>query len=57
MEREVKRAIETEKGRDKERIEKWRLAKTTWKQGGREWGVRGLNVKERKELRERGGAK
>ena len=33
MERGVKRVAEAEKGRKKERVEKWRLAMTMWREG------------------------
>jgi hypothetical protein len=36
MGRRVKRVMETEKCREKERVEKWRLAMTTWREGGKE---------------------
>jgi hypothetical protein len=41
MRRGIKRVVEAEKGRKKERIEKWRLAMTMWREGDREWGERG----------------
>jgi hypothetical protein len=43
MGRGVKRVAEAEKGREKERVEKQRLAMATWRGwgGGREWGERG----------------
>jgi hypothetical protein len=48
MGRGVKRVVNTEKDRKRERVEKWRLAMTTlW--GG--WGKRGQYVRERQELR------
>ena len=46
MGRGVKRVAETEKGREKERIEKWGPAMTTWR---RELGVRGQEARERQE--------
>jgi hypothetical protein len=39
MGRGVKRVVETEKGREEERVEKWGPAMATWR-GGRELGVR-----------------
>jgi hypothetical protein len=41
MGRGVKRVAEAGKGREKEKVEKWRLAMKTWREGGREWGERG----------------
>jgi hypothetical protein len=40
MGRGVKKVVEAEKGREKEGVDKWRLAMTTWKEGVREWGKR-----------------
>ena len=37
----VKRVVEAEKGIEEEKVDKWRLATTTWKEGGSEWGKRG----------------
>ena len=34
MERGVKREVEAEKGRERERVEKQRLAMTMWREGG-----------------------
>jgi hypothetical protein len=34
MGRRVKRVVEAEKGREKERIEKWRPVMTTWREEG-----------------------
>jgi hypothetical protein len=34
MGRGVERVVEAEKGRQKERVDKWRLAMTTWREGG-----------------------
>jgi hypothetical protein len=36
MGRGVKRVVEAEKGREKERVEKQRLAMTVWRRGERE---------------------
>ena len=41
MERGVKRIVETEKGREKERVEEWRPAMTTWREGEQEARERG----------------
>jgi hypothetical protein len=48
MGRGVKRVAKAEKGREKERVEKWGPAVATWRVGGRELGVRG---QERKRVR------
>jgi hypothetical protein len=45
--RGVKRVAEAEKGREKERAEKQRLAMATWREGGREWGGGGGKRQER----------
>ena len=57
MGRGVKRVVEAEKGRERERVEKWRPAMTTWKEGGREWGERNKRQERGKSVRERVGAK
>jgi hypothetical protein len=49
MGRGVKRVAEAEKGREKERVEKWGLAMATWREEGRELGVRGQEARERQE--------
>jgi hypothetical protein len=49
MGRGVKRVAKAEKGREKERVEKWGLAMDTWREGGRELGVRGQESRERQE--------
>jgi hypothetical protein len=41
MGRRVKRVVEAEKSREKERVEKWGPIMATWREGGRELGVRG----------------
>ena len=41
MGRRVKRVVEAEKSREKERVEKWGPIMATWREGGREWGARG----------------
>jgi hypothetical protein len=41
MGRGVKRVAEAEKAREKERVEKKGLAMATWREGEREFGVRG----------------
>ena len=38
MGRGVERVVEAEKGREKERAEKQRLAMATWREGERDWG-------------------
>jgi hypothetical protein len=63
MGRGVKRVVEAEKGREKEKVEKWRPAMTTWREGGNgmeRGGARGQEARERQEhmrAREGGGAK
>jgi hypothetical protein len=51
MERGVKRVADKEKGREKERVEKWGLAMATWREGGRELGVRGKRQERGKSIR------
>ena len=46
MGRGVKKVAEAEKDREKERMEKWRPAMATWREGGREWGARGQEERE-----------
>jgi hypothetical protein len=36
MGRGIKRVVGEKKGREKERVEKWRMAMTTWREVGRE---------------------
>jgi hypothetical protein len=62
MGRGVKRVVEAEKGREKERVEKWRPAMTAWREGRKEWGEGGARGKRQKYeskrgKRERGGGK
>jgi hypothetical protein len=49
MGRGVKRVAEAEKGREKERVEKWGPAMAMWREGERELGVRGQEAREREE--------
>jgi hypothetical protein len=49
MGRGVKRVAEAEKGREKERVRKWGPAMATWREEGRELGVRGQEARERQE--------
>ena len=52
MGRRVKRVLEAEKSREKERVEKWGLAMATWREEGREWGARrSKRVRETREAR------
>ena len=37
----VNGVVEAEKGRERERVEKWRPAMTTWREGGGEESPRG----------------
>jgi hypothetical protein len=61
MGRGVKRVVEAEKCREKERVEKYRPAMTMGKEGGRKWGREGEQEgkRQRREagVRERGGGK
>ena len=58
MGRGVKRVVEAEKGKEKEKVEKWRPAMATWRPGEREGARGGARGQERrKSIRERGGAK
>jgi hypothetical protein len=41
MRRGVKRVVEAEKGRE-ERVDKWRLAMATWREGGKGMGREGV---------------
>jgi hypothetical protein len=38
--RGLKRVVEAEKGREKERVDKWKPAMAMWREGGREWRER-----------------
>jgi hypothetical protein len=54
MGRGVKRVVEAEKGREKERVGKWRLAMATWKGeggNGERGGARGEESRERQECK------
>ena len=56
MGRGVKRVVEAEKGREKERVERWRLAMTVWREVKKDGGAREQETRERQELkRERRG--
>ena len=58
MGRGVKRVVEAEKGREKERVEKKGLAMATWREGGRERKKQELESRKGGSLkREKGGAK
>jgi hypothetical protein len=50
--RGAKRGVEAEKGRERERVEKYRPAVATWREGEKECGERGAIGQER-EARER----
>jgi hypothetical protein len=52
MERKVKRVVEAENGREKEIVEKWRPAMTTWREGVREKGERTTEGARGKRVRE-----
>ena len=41
----VNGVVEEEKGRERESVEKWRLAMTTWREGGEEESPRGQRDK------------
>jgi hypothetical protein len=52
MGRGINRVAEAEKGREKERMEKQKLAMTKWREGGREWGKTGhKGARERQDLK------